>query len=219
VKTVIFIGTFFILIGWAVSSPYIQDAPKAGNEYYFPSVSDEFKKAKAECIEQKKFPCNFPEPNDSLSDFVNEWYSKHLSTLKESILYTQTNKELKIIRFTHLGTWSSPYSCKIENNAGAITGTYSKTNGRGGYETGHRVKHEQKELNQEKWNQIIAKIDSVDYWNIQTHDSNLVLDGAEWILEVLIDDKYHFVTRNSPDAYEGKEYAELCELVMGVFEE
>jgi hypothetical protein len=42
----------------------------------------------------------------------------------------------------------------------------------------------------------------------------MILDGEEWILEVLIDGKYHFVTRNSPENYGGQEYAELCKLIM-----
>ena len=31
----------------------------------------------------------------------------------------------------------------------------------------------------------------------------MILDGEEWILEALIDGKYHFVTRTSPDSYDG----------------
>lgn len=47
----------------------------------------------------------------------------------------------------------------------------------------------------------------------------MIFDGEEWILEVLIDGKYHFVTRNSPDIYDGREYAELCKLVINASKE
>jgi hypothetical protein len=60
----------------------------------------------------------------------------------------------------------------------------------------------------------LEKINSVNFWSIETHDPNMILDGEEWILEVLIDGKYHFVTRNSPEIYGGQEYAELCKLIM-----
>lgn len=91
---------------------------------------------------------------------------------------------------------------------------YSKTKGLGGYSVGRRIKHEQKIIKLETWENIMAKIDSVNFWNIETHDPNMILDGEEWILEALIDGKYHFVTRNSPDLYDGQEYAKLCKLLM-----
>lgn len=202
------------LTGCALFNPDIRYKPKSAEEYYFPSLSAEFTKRQKECIEKKQFPCNFPEPNDSLSDFVNQWYSKHLKSLKEPILYKMRNENKSIIRFTHLGTWSNPFSYRIENNNGQITLTHSKTNGLGGYDAGRRTKYEQKIIKSETWDKISEKIDSVDFWNIETHDPNMVLDGAEWILEVMIDGRYHFVTRNSPENNGGQAYAELCKLVM-----
>jgi|GEM_PF-1601427 len=218
-KAITYIGILFTLTSCVLFKPDLRYEPKTADEYYFPSLSDDFKKAQSECIEQKNFPCDFPEPNDSLSDFVNTWYSKHLISLKEPRLYNQRNKDLKIIRFTHLGTWSNPYSYRIEKQNENVIGIFNKTNGLGGYEAGHRIKNKEKDLNKEKWNNIIAKVDSIDFWNIQTHDPNMILDGAEWILEILIDDKYHFVTRNSPDVYDGKEYADLCKLIIESFNE
>jgi hypothetical protein len=217
-KVITYIVMFFTLASCTLFKPDLKYEPKTVNEYYFPSLSADFKKAQSECIEQKKFPCDFPKPNDSLSDFVNSWYSKHLVSLKEPRLYNKKNKGLKIIRFTHLGTWSNPYSYRIEKNNENIIGTYNRTKGLGGYEAGRRIEHVQKDLDKEKWNKIIAKVDSVDFWNIHTHDPNMILDGAEWILEILIDDKYHIVTRNSPDVYDGKNYADLCKYIINSFE-
>ena len=95
--------------------------------------------------------------------------------------------------------------------------TYNKTRGLGGYKAGRRIKHKTKKVDLEKWEQIIEKVDKIDFWNIETHDPNMVLDGEEWILEILIDDRYHFISRNSPDVYDGKEYAELCTLIANSF--
>lgn len=193
--------------------------PNSIDEYYFPLLSAEFTKRKNDCIEKEQFPCNFPEPNDTLSDSENRWYSKHLKSMKEPILYKLRNEDKKIIRFTCLGMWSNPFSYRIEKSNEQITVTYSKTKGLGGYYAGRRIKHKQKIIKSENWENIMAKIDSVNFWNIETHDPHIVLDGEEWILEVLIDGKYHFVTRNSPEDsfYGGKEsaeYAELCKLVI-----
>lgn len=192
--------------------------PKKSNNYYFPLESIEFSKRKHDCIEKKEFPCNFNKPNDTLTEFVNQWYSKHLKSMKEPILYKLRNENKKIIRFTHLGTWSNPFSYKIENNNGQITVTYNITKGLGGYNAGRRIKHEQKIITQKKWNVVLQKIDNINFWNITTHDPNMILDGEEWILEVLINKKYHFVTRNSP-FYDNVKYTELCKLIMNAMKE
>lgn len=212
-KTIIYIGLIFTLTNCSLFNADLRYKPKSIDEYYFPLLSEEFVKSQNDCIEKKKFPCNFPEPNDTLNEFINQWYSKHLKSLKEPILYKLKNENKKIIRFTHIGTWSNPFSYRIENNAGQITLTYSKTKGVGGYHAGRRIKHDQKIVKVENWNNIMKKIDSIQFWKMATHDPNIVLDGEEWILEVLVDGKYHFVTRNSPHVYDEKKYADLCNLV------
>jgi hypothetical protein len=213
------IGIILTLTSCAVFNADLRYKPNSIDDYYFPLLSAEFTKRQNDCIEKKEFPCNFPEPNDTLSDFINQWYSKHLKSMKEPVLYKLRNEHKKIIRFTLLGTWSNPISYRIENNNGQIKVTYSKTKGLGGYEAGRTIRHEQKIIKSETWEKVIAKIDSVNFWNIETHDLNMILDGEEWILEVLIDEKYHFVTRNSPENYGGKDYAELCKLVTNAIEE
>lgn len=218
-QIIIYIGLILTLTSCAVFNADLRYKPNSKDEYYFPLLSSEFTKRQNDCIEKKEFPCNFPEPNDTLSDFVNQWYSKHLMSMKEPILYKLRNEDKKIIRFTHLGTWSNPFSYRIEKSNGQITLTYSKTKGLGGYDAGRRIINEQKIIKSENWENIMAKIDSVNFWNIETHDPNMILDGEEWILEVLINGKYHFVTRNSPDIYDGQEYAGLCKLVMNAKKE
>jgi len=199
-------------------NPDLRYRPKSSNEYYFPPISSEFKNKQAECIRLENYPCDFAKPNDTLGDFVNEWYSKHLISLKEPILYNQVGKGKKILRFTHLGTWSQPYSYRIENINGKITGTYNKTKGLGGYDAGRRIKHEEKTLKIAEWNSMLSKINE-GFWNFTTHDPNMIFDGEEWVLEVLIDEKYHVVTRNSPDVYDGINYAELCKKVINTYRE
>jgi hypothetical protein len=57
------------------------------------------------------------------------------------------------------------------------------------------------------------KANNIDFWNMPTHDSKYILDGEMWILEILIDGKYHIVTRNSPDHSGDEKFTELCKLV------
>ena len=152
-------------------------------------------------------------PNDSLSLFVNKWYSKHLNSLDELPIYDGKNQNLKIIRFTNLGTWSHPFTYRIEQQHGKTIKTFKQTNGLGGYQTGKITKNFQKEISNKKWEEIILKANEIDFWKIKTHDPNFIHDGEEWILEILIDGKYHLVYRNSPENYEGEKFAELCKLI------
>ncbi|MCG2431024.1 hypothetical protein [Aequorivita xiaoshiensis] len=198
--------------------PDIKYEPIKFGSYYFPTYDEvQFEEKQKESGEIN--PWIYTGPNDSLSEFTNQWYSKHLNSLGEPILYTKTNKQKKIIRFTHLGTWSNPYSYRLEKKDKVIKITYNKTKGLGGYKAGRRIKHKTKKVALEKWEEIIEKVENIDFWSIETHDPNMVLDGEEWILEILIDDRYHFISRNSPDVYDGKEYAELCTLIANSFSE
>ncbi len=195
-------STLLIISCSMISTEYRYKNTDKG-ELYFPTFNG--KKYKIDTI-------NYG-PNDSLREFTNKWYSKHLYTLKEPILFNKKNENINIIRFTHLGTWDNPYSCRIEQNGKKIILTYNQTNGLGGYEVGTRIKHKTKEISQKEWKQILEKMDEIDFWNISTQDPNKIMDGAEWIFEALIEGKYHLVTRNSPNHYNGKEYSELCQLV------
>lgn len=153
-------------------------------------------------------------PNDSLSVFVNKWYSKHLNSLKEVSLFDKKNENLKIIRYTNLGTWSNPFVYKIELQNDQTILTYSQSDGLGGYQTGKIIKEYTKKISVEKWNKLISKANDINFWNMDTHDPNIILDGEEWILEILIDGKYHLVTRNSPENNNDQEFAELCKLLI-----
>jgi len=187
-------------------------------ELYFPSQSEESIARYYDCIEQMKkvrieIDCYNLRPNDSLMEFTNQWYSKHLFKSNEPILYNQRDTGKKMIRFMHLKSWASPLSYRIENKNGEITYTYNKTLGNGGYIGEAAFEHEEKTVQMERWEKIMEQIEHIDFWNINTHDPKFIMDGEQWILEVLMDGKYHFVTRNTP-AYHGNEaYAELCKLV------
>jgi len=186
---------------------------------YFPTYDEESVKFHTDSSGYRMIGIAPIRPNDSLSQFVNNWYSKHLYSLGEPVLYNKTEKPINVVRFTHLGTWSNPYSYRIEQDKSSISITYNKSNGHGGYQAGRRIEHETKKIGAEKWSLVIAKMDSINFWNKGTHDENLILDGAEWIFEALINGRYHFITRNSPDYYDGKDYAELCNLIIQIYNE
>jgi len=199
-KCLYFILVLLITACASISTDYRYDKTEKG-KLYFPTFDET--KYKIDTIETG--------PNDSLRSFSNKWYSKHLYSLKEPVLINNS-KEKNIIRFTHLGTWSNPYSYRIEQVYGKFFSIYKRTNGLGGYETGSLIKDKTREVSSKKWNEILEKIQQINIWNIPTHETRMYNDGEEWILEILIDGKYHLIVRTSPDSNE-KEFAELCKLI------
>lgn len=165
-----------LFTGCAILNPDRKYQPKSQDEFYFPTHSFKFTNSVSECMRLKKFPCDYAEPEDSLSNFQNNWYSKHLISLKEPIIYKQREKGTQIIRFLHLGTWTNPYQYKIENINNEIIGTNSRTRGQGGYSAGRTVKHQDKLLSIGEWELIMSQMDSVNFWELPTHDPNIILD-------------------------------------------
>ena len=205
-----------ILVSCRTMSPDLLYKSGAG-KLYFPTYDEESVKYHTDNYGSRIIGMASIKPDDSLSRFVNNWYSKHLYSMREPVLYNKTDKKINIIRFTHLGTWGKPYSYRIEQSESDISITYNKTNGSGGYHTGKIIEHGTKKIDVEKWNMVISKMQSLDFWNVGTHDENMILDGEEWIFEAVINGRYHFITRNSPDVYDGKEYAELCNLIVQIY--
>ena len=217
VKLILIFALTILILGCRTIYPELGNKMLKNDMLYFPSLSKEFTKRQKDCIEKKESPCNFPEPNDSLSDFVNQWYSRHLYSMKAPILFNKTDKQLKVFRYTNLGTWSNPISYQIELNDSIVTITYKRTKGLGGYKAGRLIKNKHRTLQLQDWEALLTKVDSTNFWTIPSHDTNMILDGAEWIFEGLFDNKYHIVTRNSPDDYGGKDYASLCNFIEELY--
>jgi hypothetical protein len=55
------------------------------------------------------------------------------------------------------------------------------------------------EMTSLEWQNLKSKIDDFDFWNIAPNDPDpRPTDGAEWILEGVSKNKYHFIARTSP---------------------
>jgi hypothetical protein len=154
--------------------------------------------------------------NKKLDSFQNRWYSKHLHSMNEPILRNRTDS-ISIFRYTNLGTWNAPYTYRVEKSNNLVTITYRKTDGQGGYDTGDLVKDKTKTVALHNWDSLQTKIQAIDFWNSQTHDENIGLDGSEWILEGYSNGEYHFMTRWSPDGYGDPKFVEACNYFGEIF--
>lgn len=85
------ISLIFMLIMGIVSFTNSQksDISNVGGLKYFPLQLSETK----------------VEVDEKMGDSKNNWYSRHLASTNEPILFDKTNRKWKVLRYTNLGTF------------------------------------------------------------------------------------------------------------------
>ena len=126
-----------------------------------------------------------------------ERYSKHLSALKEPLVFNQTEKT--IYRFTWLRTFHKPVAIRLEKTNKSYTLYWKETSGAGGYDPGSLIVNSSKPLTKDQWDKFISLLQSTDFWNMTTNANvENIADGSKWIIEGIENGKYHVVDRTSP---------------------
>jgi hypothetical protein len=59
------------------------------------------------------------------------------------------------------------------------------------------IVNKSKVLTLKNWNDFVASVNSINFWNLPTTRSGIGSDGAQWILEGKELGKYHVVDRQS----------------------
>ncbi len=162
------------------------------------------------------FPSAAIDSVSGLDTFKNRWYSYHLNRMNEPILHTQ-DEPYEVYRYTNLGTWSAPYTYRIENRGGVHQLTFVITSGQGGYHAGSVTNREVVEVSIDEWKELHNRIDSIDFWNTPVQDGVIGLDGSEWILEGYKDGKYHVLTRWTPDSYGDPVFVRTCRFFSEIY--
>jgi len=121
-------------------------------------------------------------------------YSKYLKALNEPVL--SDTLSTKIYRFLYLRTFDNPIVIRLENHNDIVSIYWKVSNGSGGYESGEIILNESKELTIEEWRLIENKINSINFWNLETTETEIMgIDGSRWILEGKYLGKYKVVDR------------------------
>ena len=84
-------------------------------------------------------------------------------------------------------------------------------NGAGGYEPGEVTIRRTIELDSDKVSSFQEGIERARFWELPGPDTNLGLDGAQWVLEGVREGRYHVMDRWSP---ESGSYRDLCLLLL-----
>ncbi len=65
-------------------------------------------------------------------------------------------------------------------------------------------------LSKSQWDRFVGLVDSCEFWKLNAYNKEMGCDGAEWLLEGQNAEKYHFVTRWSPNDM----YMRCCEYLI-----
>jgi hypothetical protein len=161
--------------------------------------------------------CYFPSDSSSITPFEQKWYSKQLLALNEPIIFCSDS--IEVYRFTWLRTFHNPISIRIQKSDNKYFLILKMTNGAGGYEPGILIKNEEKEISESDWNQFKEKLNDLHFFKLITHGKYfdnkdiIPIDGAEWILEARIPDKYKVTTRWCP---KDNNYSECCLFLLNL---
>jgi len=136
--------------------------------------------------------------------FHINWYAKHLKAFGEPVL--SDSLPAKVFRFTWLRSFHNPIVIVLENSNDSIILYWKMSNGAGGYEPGKIIEDKSKKLTNKEWKEIVANINSIDFWNLPSIKSGVLgTDGAQWILEGKELGKYHVI-----DRWSGGEIKKVC---------
>jgi hypothetical protein len=133
------------------------------------------------------------------ADFMTCWYSSDMYELGEAPLWPPSADNEKTYRFTYLGAFTGPKAVALTvlaDGKGQIRMTALR-------ESHDRTKEEQTvTVSENRVSEFLAKLDRAHFWDIPTESEHRGLDGAEWIMEGVLEGKYHMAVRWCPNSYE-----------------
>jgi hypothetical protein len=138
-----------------------------------------------------------------VSDIEHDWYSAQLTAAHEPSLYLES-KRLRgglgnTLRFTWLRTFHPPVIVRLEGLGSKSPRLIAKQlSGAGGYAPGTVSKTLERPLSREEARSVEKALGRSDALNIATRLCDMSLDGAQWIIEEVDANGYHFVDRFSP---------------------
>lgn len=175
----------------------------AQREAYFPPS---FSKIAPNCADQES-----GKPSPILTDLQKVWYSAQLSAAREPSLYLESTRRIArngpTLRFTWLRSFHAPIIVRIEHlGSSHPTMIAKKLSGKGGYAPGSVNERVTRSLSQEEQRTLRRVLETTNVASMSPKPcyhgpagmTTIQLDGAEWIIELVDTNGYHFVDRWSP---------------------
>ena len=147
-------------------------------------------------------------------NFCNKWYSKYLFAMREPVLFSDSS-QIEIYRFVWLRTFHNPIAIRIEKQQNIYFLTWKLCNAEGGFEPGQLTIAKQKQIDDITWEEFKTLFNQIDFWSMDTKVETMGNDGARWILEGKVADKYHVVDRWTWSPMCGT-YYRCCNFLIGL---
>ncbi len=141
----------------------------------------------------------FPFGASRVDSFVSSWYSSMLTALGEKSIYRRkSDATIEVYRFTCLRTFHHPFSIRIEVTGGTSLLFFKMTDGQGGYQPGQLITDERIILGNVETDNI-RNLFKKEFLSLESREKNKAgCDGSQWIIEYLVNGKYHIVDRWTP---------------------
>ncbi len=132
------------------------------------------------------------------------YYAEQLQALKEtSIGNLQSEGVTQSYRLLWLRTFHHPVVVRVDvlsNGTGSVI--IKETSGQGGYAPGKLIKNEARKLTSQETHWFVDRLQESGFWDLPSNEkekeNEIVLDGATWVIEARMADKYHLVERYAP---------------------
>jgi hypothetical protein len=128
-------------------------------------------------------------------DFQVRWYSRDLYALEEKPLWPVAGGNERIYRITVLAAFSGPETVILRVLADGSGQIKFRT---ADLSNPHPGISKESTVNPERITEFTSKLDHLQFWQLPAEVPQRGYDGAEWILEVVQDGKYHVVLRWCP---------------------
>lgn len=147
------------------------------------------------------FPKELLSQSERHARMMNEWYQKFLVAMEEAPLFSPDKNALESYRFLWLRSFDHPVAVRIWRSSTDHFISVKELSGAGGYEPGSFILREQRRITADEWDTFMSLLKHSCYWDLPTEAlDDRGLDGAEWILEGVRDDRYHLVDRWTPQS-------------------
>lgn len=130
--------------------------------------------------------------------FVSEWYSKHLSAMREPSL--QCVSRYPVYRFLWLRTFHHPISVRVEKRNDGMHLFAVELDGAGGYEPGNESKRVGRMLSAREARAFAKTISAARVFDAPDKPGMGGTDGAQWIVEARDGERYQFHDVWTPDS-------------------
>ncbi len=150
-------------------------------------------------------------PIPFLSDFEQQWFSKHLRAAEEPSLFELSKNPHRSdsLRFTWLRSFHAPVIVRLTKGVGGNWRIMAKElSGAGGYDPGKVKRKIDRELSVDEAAAVTALLTRSALPD-QSGDCVIGVDGAQWIIERVDRDGYHFINRWSPSGGPVREIGEF----------